>query len=108
MSSQPEEEDKQKQTHFLFRKTDVLGYEFPNIILILAVIFMVYLLCRDPTKTVSQDLTKVYDMGITAGRNAEKAVTGSAGSAGSQQAPILTVGGSGLRGGGRGKFQFDY
>ena len=105
MSSQPEEEDKQKQPHFLFRKTDVLGYEFPNLILILAVIFMVYLLCRDPTKTVSEDGSAV----ITSLRNEVSSLKKSLSVAlASAASPSAAQGQTGNQSGGRGKFQFDY
>ena len=55
MSSQPEEQDKKKQQNILFRKTNVLGFEIPNVILLLVVLVIAYVLCQDSDKKYSAE-----------------------------------------------------
>lgn len=51
MSSQPEEEtEKKTQTSILFRKTKVLGFNVPNVLLLLIVVVIAYVLCKDSDK----------------------------------------------------------
>lgn len=53
MSSQPEEEATKKQQNILFRKTNILGFEVPNVILLLVVVVIAYVLCKDSEKKYS-------------------------------------------------------
>lgn len=77
MSSQPEEQDNKKHQNILFRKTNVLGFEVPNVILLLVVLVIGYILCQDSDKKYSAEELMTLKPAFDAfGSNSTAAPTG--------------------------------